>query len=116
MRGRKFLDLRARAKGRRRDLVALYVWHDPVRGPRVRCRVVGETRQVLIAQARLLNPRMYEEVPTCTCDGWCRGRRYTCAGCKRFVPYCFGGVDDGPAHELCDDCWTAHEAEPGRVA
>jgi len=32
----------------------------------------------------------------------CEGRRYTCPGCLRFVPWCFGVDDEHP--ELCDDC------------
>ena len=62
MKGRRFTDVRARAEGRHRELVALYVWHDPVRGPRVRCRVVGERRRVLIAQERLETLSLYEPV------------------------------------------------------
>jgi hypothetical protein len=33
---------------------------------------------------------------------FCRGRRYTCPGCRRFVPYCYGAADEHA--ELCDDC------------
>jgi len=40
---------------------------------------------------------------------FCLGRRYTCPGCLRFVPWCFGAADDAP--ELCDDCWGAKHAE-----
>jgi hypothetical protein len=40
------------------------------------------------------------------CDGYCKGRRYTCARCKRFVPYCFGGAGDTEKADdrWCDDC------------
>lgn len=53
----------------------------------------------------------------CTCRGSiCRNtagdkvaRVFRCAGCKRFVPWCFGAADDLPDH--CDDCWAKrHEA------
>lgn len=33
---------------------------------------------------------------------FCSGRRYTCPGCRRFVPWCFGSADEHA--ELCDDC------------
>ena len=39
---------------------------------------------------------------------FCGGRRYTCSGCRRFVPECFGAADAHP--ELCDDC-AARRAE-----
>lgn len=42
--------------------------------------------------------------PICQCDGFCKGRRYTCPGCLRFVPYCFGAADD--LGHLCDNCWV----------
>ena len=35
--------------------------------------------------------------------------RYTCPGCKRPVPWCFGAADNKP--ELCDDCWDADGEE-----
>lgn len=53
-------------------------------------------------------------VSGCTCDGSCKGKRYTCKRCKRFVPYCFGGAGDGSDvtdHEWCTDCWTQSEKE-----
>jgi hypothetical protein len=34
---------------------------------------------------------------------YCEGRRFSCPGCLRFVPECFGAADDIP--EVCDDCW-----------
>lgn len=34
----------------------------------------------------------------------CKGRRYTCPRCLRFVPWCFGASGGHP--ELCDDCWA----------
>lgn len=37
--------------------------------------------------------------------------RYTCAGCKRRVPWCYGADDDYP--ELCDDCWLQARAADG---
>lgn len=53
----------------------------------------------------------------CTC-GYCLSkdgkrilRTYSCAGCARRVPWCYGGggdADDMPEH--CDDCWL--EAHP----
>lgn len=52
--------------------------------------------------------------PRCTCGGKiCRYRKngerdkrfnYTCRGCKRRVPWCFGAADNMPNH--CDDCWV----------
>jgi hypothetical protein len=39
----------------------------------------------------------------------CKGQRYTCRGCKRFVPYCFGADDELPNH--CDDCWGRWQIE-----
>lgn len=37
------------------------------------------------------------------CD--CKGRRWTCKGCKRFVPNCNGGhSDDAVLDDLCDQC------------
>jgi len=38
----------------------------------------------------------------CQCDGYCKGRRYTCPGCRRFLPFCYGAADEFA--ELCDDC------------
>lgn len=35
----------------------------------------------------------------------CRGRRYKCATCKRFVPWCCGADDEYP--DDCDDCAVA---------
>ena len=29
---------------------------------------------------------------------------YTCCGCRRLVPWCFGADDDQP--DWCDDCWA----------
>lgn len=41
----------------------------------------------------------------------CEGEFYTCRGCKRRAPWCFGASDDMPDH--CDDCWAAvHRAAP----
>lgn len=38
-----------------------------------------------------------------TCD--CKGMRWTCKGCKRFVPFCNGGhSDDAILDDLCDQC------------
>jgi len=33
---------------------------------------------------------------------FCKGKRYTCPGCKRFVPWCYGASDEH--FRLCDDC------------
>lgn len=59
-------------------------------------------------------PRYVGPAPKCT-NGtrrypcYCRGRRYTCPGCLRFVPWCYGAADDAP--ELCDECWAAGRRE-----
>lgn len=45
------------------------------------------------------NRELYGE----TCD--CKGLRWTCKGCTRFVPYCNGGhSDDAILDDLCDQC------------
>lgn len=116
--GQRFEDVRA--EDGTRVLEVDYVYRDVARDEqRVRCRVVRDTRpdvdsraSTTVALKRLLSPALFERVPQCTCDGWCKGRRYTCKGCGRFVPFCFGGAGDGPASEHCDDCWVkAQDAE-----
>lgn len=43
------------------------------------------------------------------------GGIYQCAGCRRWVGWCFGAADDMPDH--CDDCWSkAHPAPKRRSA
>lgn len=58
-----------------------------------------------------VDPRM------CLCGGGiCEGtqdkpsKRYTCEGCDRSVPWCFGASDNMPMH--CDDCWALDDAHP----
>jgi len=53
----------------------------------------------------------------CLCGGGiCEGtqdkssKRYTCRGCDRSVPWCFGASDNMPFH--CDDCWALDDAHP----
>ena len=57
--GRRFVDVEAGRRGDHREVVALYTFDDVVRGPRVRCRVVGTGRTVTISQVRLLSPALY---------------------------------------------------------
>lgn len=45
---------------------------------------------------------------------YCKGRRYTCPGCLRFVPYCYGAADE--FSELCDDCHGVAVAPKKQVA
>lgn len=50
----------------------------------------------------------------CSGPNGCRGRRYTCKRCKRFVPFCNGGAGDssgGVDHQWCDTCWAQVRAQ-----
>lgn len=57
--GARYLDVQAERKGEHRELVPLYVFVDPVRGPRVRCVVVGSRRRVAVSRDRLLSPSLF---------------------------------------------------------
>lgn len=39
----------------------------------------------------------------------CKGRRWTCRGCKRFVPYCNGSHAGDSSDDLCDQCWKVNQ-------
>lgn len=55
------------------------------------------------AVARNRQPFRQHEYQTCDC----KGRRWTCKGCKRFVPWCNGGhAGDPETDDLCDQCWS----------
>lgn len=61
-------------------------------------------------------PRYVEGEDTLRCQGvgvfrapcFCKGRRYRCPGCLRFIPWCLGAADE--LWEFCDDC-HAHMIE-----
>lgn len=53
-------------------------------------------------------------VVPCCCGGDCRGRRYTCPRCLRFVPECFGAADE--LDEVCDDCFGQLHGTPAARA
>lgn len=54
---------------------------------------------------------MIDEIVQCSnpTECYCKGRRWCCPRCKRFVPECFGAADD--LFHLCDDCYVAVKEE-----
>jgi hypothetical protein len=44
---------------------------------------------------------------------YCHGRRYTCPGCLRFIPFCYGAADEHAAY--CDDCYGVLKRREGNV-
>ena len=62
-----------------------------------------------------LNRFPFTQEIKCFC-GECEteNKLYECKGCKRIVPWCFGG--SGQYWEYCDDCWVIlSETQPQDV-